>query len=82
MQIRLIFGRLNAYINNDGSWDEAKPNMGSFEVEVADMPASGQYIAVEDPSNENKLTITLVHEVVLLHSALVYVFATKGSVIQ
>ncbi len=82
MKIRLILGRLNPYINNGGSWDEAKPNLGSFEVEVASTPVSGQFIMCSDPTNENKLTIAMVNEVVFLHSALVYMFATKGNVIQ
>ena len=82
MKIRLITGRLNQYINSGGSWDEAMGNLGSREIEVAGIPVRGQYIVCEDPTNENKLTIAFVEEVVFLHSALVYVFSTKGSVIQ
>ena len=75
MKIRILPGGLNAYTQQGGSWNDADPDPASFQVEVAAMPIPGSYIVYD---RDDKTFITLVDDVVLVHGACVYVFATTS----
>ena len=75
MKIRILPGNLNAYTQKNGSWNDGDPDPASFEVEVASIPVPGCYIVYE---RDGKNHITLVDDVVLVHGACVYAFASSG----
>ena len=72
IKIRILPGDFGTYISKSGSWDEKKPDLNSFEVDVAALPAAGAAIVFTD--SEDVQYIGTVQQVVLVGASLIYVF--------
>jgi len=80
MKIRILRGHIVPYVAKGGSWDEAKPDPASFEIEVGMQPAKGGYVIFTDPNAGDYievLNIGLIDDVVLV-GAFTYVFVSSS----
>ncbi len=72
MKVRILPGDFGNYVSRGGSWDEIKPDEGSFEADLIALPVKGSAVLFNNPVT-HQLRVGEVQEVVVGES-LIYVF--------